>query len=993
MKDRRLTAVFAVVVLLAVGLAAWLLFDSGGQGEAGGVVVPGAARTDLGDDDALPEGVASADVVPLKPARVAPPELPAEPGALPEAYRASLGGLIGRVIEPDGTPVPDMTVEVVGGRTTLLAVPRDLRYTDAPADLDLIQGAAVTDDEGRFHIADLEPRTLGVLVVDPGGPRTVVRVLDISPVSGETRDLGDIVLADGVTLRGQVVDARGQPLADARVRATDLDYAYIALGGVYVAEFQVGGGILVEPPDEVGAVRPVLGVPTPAQARLLDRLPIPQTRTDVEGRFEIAGVPVGLATLLVDDGEHLPTAQGPIPTGVAGGERDVGRIILQDGRTLRGQVVDAQGEPVAGARVMAGSDIVGIPVQATVVRPPRITDDEGRFELRGLRDATVSLAVTGPGALEPHFMLGEPLPLDELRVVLPGKRTLKVTLRDGDDRPVTGASFYGFALIGEDADDWQQYIPAYVLPNHALADRTTPVEGEEGSYLIADLDPFVWRFTVKTPGHALTHEQVDLTEDDGELTLRMAAAHAFDVRVVRADDASPLVHVSVEAWAEGSREAPFTAGRTDADGRVRLFRLEPGAYTLRATHPALAITELDVKLPEINEATIPMTVGGTIRGQALDRGGPPVEPVLITLEPRGGSKGDGQMPRLALSDPDGNFVFTNVEAGKARLTAVERLPNLSGFSFVELFINTPLAKTEVTVPAAGEVDALLLLGSELDGMQTAWLQGRVIVNGRAVEGWKVRCWGEIRRSAVTLADGSFDLGMVSAGESKLTVGPSGGSLGPIEGIDVIDVDLEEGETRFLNVSLSTGSVAGSVRAAGDGRLIEGVAVRVVPDGEQGNDWLTRRETVTLGDGRFEMTPVTTGTYKLRAERDGYATGWSEPFEVRELQAVRGLEVVLTEALLVKGTVVLQGVDDPGGWMWLMASTEGSERSGATRVDSATGAFEMENLGPGTYTFRIATGADVEFAPIVVELATNTTDLLLTFEAATPSGAGFVYDLK
>ena len=50
MKDRRLTAVFAVVVLLAVGLAAWLLFDSGGQGEAGGVVVPGAARTDLGDD-------------------------------------------------------------------------------------------------------------------------------------------------------------------------------------------------------------------------------------------------------------------------------------------------------------------------------------------------------------------------------------------------------------------------------------------------------------------------------------------------------------------------------------------------------------------------------------------------------------------------------------------------------------------------------------------------------------------------------------------------------------------------------------------------------------------------------------------------------------------------------------------------------------------------------------------------------------------------------
>lgn len=978
MTHRRLPVAIAAALIVLVAAIVFMLSDSAGDVGTAAPIAPNASVTPA---DATPSTATTTELASAAPLRV--PDVIVEPvlapvseDGVPESYRAALGGLTGRVIEENGTPVPDIPVEIVGGRATSFQQARMSAYADTPPVLDLIQASAITDQDGRFHMTNIEPRTMGGLLVDPGGPRSALRILDIQPTAGETHDLGDIVLAAAVTLTGRIVDATGAPISGVRVRSTDIDYAYVVLG-LQAADFRDGGAGMAEIPESDGGGPPVFVAPPGDLTRMIHRLPIPETVTGDDGRFTIQGVPPGLATIILDDGFHQIAAHGPNPTGPAGGERDVGDLPMLDGLELNGRVVDDNGDPVPGAIVYGGNNIAGAPITVALLHPFVEADELGQFTVQGLRDQLASVAVRRPDDLHYTFYFDASPGGELFDVVVPSRRTLTVTVVNEAREPLGGVEFWGLPLMGEESS-WDKFLPAYVFPRHALKSRTTL--DEEDHYVISDMDPRPWKITARAPGHALLQVDVDLSDLDQSIEMVLETAHDLEVLVRRAHDGTPVEHALVEAWWDDDNEAPLTAVRSDVDGRVTLAQLPEGEYQIRATYPALAVTQATATVPDDTSLTMALEVGGTVHGLVIESGEPPPEPMFVTMNVEGDEDiGDGALPHMTVTLLDGTFAFYNVQPGEVEIEVRERLPQVSGFNFVDLFINSPLASTTLDVPVAGDVETVLVVGSEYADLETARLSGRLTVNGRPGDGWKVRVWGDIRRSATVEPDGRFEMGLLAAGETVISFTPPGSQLQGIAGVASEELVLEPNTVEYREFELAMGAIEGRVRSAIDGRLQAGVGVTAVPVEQGGKGrWFNRPATVTLEDGSYRIEPVTAGRYRVRAEKETFATTSSEEFEVRQMQTVRGIEIGLMGSLTMTGRVVLEGQETLPEWMWLVARSEDGANESAS-VNAEDGSFELDGLGPGTYTIDIGSGADVEFESLERTITADASNVVLTFK--------------
>jgi len=928
------------------------------------LVVPAAERAER--PDALP-----ASITPMAAA------VSTDKPALPESFRLALGALTGRVLDAADAPVPGMTVELVGGRKSMVLLPRDALLAEGGLDFNPIVGSAVTGDDGRFRLADLEPRTFGGLILDPGGPRALLHVLDISPVSGQEKDLGDIRLPATATLKGRLVDERGAAIAGARVRATELPMAGIpgmefVIGSV--ADFRTGGAVLI-PSSAQTLDHDVVFAPPANLMRLEKHLPLPTTYTDATGAFVLSGVIPGLVLFAADDGVHLPLVKESVPTGAAGGERDLGALVMGDGVTLRGRVMNDKGEPVAGAEVLTGNALGVVP--AALLKGPARSDAEGRFTVKGLRDALVWTAARTDRRKEYSAFSTEDLSR-EFVITLPAPRTLTVTVTDEKGLMVRDARFFG--RIIEESE-----IPDFLVPPRPLDGQVTTDDKQPGVYTLSDLQPGKWELAVNAPGFGLERAESDLNAGDGSVEVRLVAGRALLVKVVRKSDGTPVEHALVAAY-QSKDESPDTAVRTGLDGRARFTALRPGDVNLMVTHPALAITEQKALVPggdsaggaEVQEVLVELMAGSTILGHVLENGGPPLEPLMIVLAPPRDGLGDSEIPRVTISDLDGNFRFDQVEGGTANLEARSRNDLQSGLMLFETFFNSPLAEASVEVPASSEVQATLVIGAALAEVDSGYLAGRLVVNGRAAEGWKVRSFGEIRRTAVVDNGGRFDLGRIAAGDVRLAFSAPGTSL--MEGsTDTQEVALAKDEHKFVELSFSTGGIRGRVSSAQDGRGIPGVKVRAVADGQDGN-WFRQAGGVSGPDGSFSIETISAGKYRISARADGFANSSSEPFTVTELQVVSGIELRLAKALHAEGTLTLSSGEKPS-WMWLVATSADGTTRDTAQVDRKTGKFSFDGLAPGAWTLTLATDLDDDLAPLEMSFDRDVTGLELVFEPA------------
>ena len=244
--------------------------------------------------------------------------------------------LEGRVVDPEGRPVPGAEVVVLSasqGQSALAPMPD--RF--------------VTDDRGAFDLqsapwALLEARREGFA---PGrarvdGPARRAGRLEIRLRPGEAAS------GEGAMIAGRVLDADGRPVEGALVASA----------------------------------------PMFNRRRLANSA---QALTDEGGEFLLEGLDRGRYTLRASAGGWAPGLRPGVPTGV----EDV-EIRLRRGALLRGTVINSSsGEPVPGFSIMVQANLGGI--RRRTARTEAFFDAEGDFEITGLEPRVYDVVASSHG--------------------------------------------------------------------------------------------------------------------------------------------------------------------------------------------------------------------------------------------------------------------------------------------------------------------------------------------------------------------------------------------------------------------------------------------------------------------------------------------------------------------------------------------------------------------------------------------------------------------
>ncbi|ABF92127.1 PDZ domain protein [Myxococcus xanthus DK 1622] len=310
-------------------------------------------------------------------------------------------------------PLATLTLRPYPGTPTAWAAP-----TGLPEEV----AETASDAQGRFAFTQLAPGRYELTAEAPGFSRRTLRLLQV-PRAGEVV----VGLWGASTLEGFVVDAKGQPVADAEVVAaggTAPVRVTTGEGGGFALEVNAGTWVVsARRGDQLGRVPGPLSVaPGETLRGLMVTLGAASGLTGTVSTVE--GAPVRGAILVASPaggqgelGRAASEEDGEWRMDVPPGEYDVtvravgmtGRVfeavvVNPGGHTpldvrlepataaLEGLVVDAEGRPLGGAQVRAE------PASFSGVAHTALTDAEGAWKLEGLEARPTSVRARREGS-------------------------------------------------------------------------------------------------------------------------------------------------------------------------------------------------------------------------------------------------------------------------------------------------------------------------------------------------------------------------------------------------------------------------------------------------------------------------------------------------------------------------------------------------------------------------------------------------------------------
>lgn len=440
--------------------------------------------------------------------------------------------LVGTVLDPDRRPVAGAEVSArETGRSGLAT-----------------RSTTVSDDAGRFVLRDLRGGARVAVLADH--PEFLAARVEPVTVPSDEADGGSgdevtIVLERGTSVLGRVTDEAGRPVARAGV-----------------AIFAQGGG---------GSAR---GGQSTAS-------------TDEQGDFALHHVPGGPATLQVSHRDY-PRHSEPVqllPPHLGPTQVDI--VLRGADGSLRGQIRDERGEPVAAAMVLLPGD--GILRSASAH-----TDAEGGFQVvnvdAGLREVVVHHAAFASYRTEIEVDSNSWLDVELRSGVSVSGRVV-----DGNGDPVAGAR-----------------IDTTPIGEAGQATREGAVSAADGSFTVERLVPGRYLLGARVAGYYAPQEPEPLVLDgdlDG-VTLEVRRGVTLEGRVVGADfDELASLKIFARHVNSDGRISPLQAD-VDFEGGFRLDGLSPGTW------------RVSVGL---------MTLGGPRSAEVVVESGRSPEPVVLRL--------------------------------------------------------------------------------------------------------------------------------------------------------------------------------------------------------------------------------------------------------------------------------------------------------------------------------------------------------------------------
>jgi hypothetical protein len=368
-----------------------------------------------------------------------------------------------------------------------------------------------------------------------------------------------LVMSAGAELTGEVVDSRGQSVAKADVRANP-----------------VRGG-------------------DPAALEY-------HTTTDAQGHFSLRGLPAGRYGVVASHAEEgdfrgVESAVELAPTASA-----QVRLVLSEGLSVAGRVVDTEGRPLPESLVIffppADMPIVGF-------QPTTTTGPDGRFRQGRLAPGEYEVLVTRPGyraagtaavsssgRLERfHVTAGA----QDVRWVLQRDAEVRGRVTREDGSPVTRFSVDGLA-----------------------------VEDAEGRFARGLYGGATQRLTLTAPDLATTRVAVTARQQGGDVDLGVVVMRAGDPvrgRIVDAATGAPVGGALVDTEDAPGKEgrqvflaAYLGAVKSATDGTFSLRAAGAGPRTLVVTHPG-HVQKRVALAPGQTQVQVSLDAGARVRGR------------------------------------------------------------------------------------------------------------------------------------------------------------------------------------------------------------------------------------------------------------------------------------------------------------------------------------------------------------------------------------------
>jgi len=593
-----------------------------------------------------------------------------------------------------------------------------------------------TAADGTFCLDDVAPG-VGMLVARHAGLASLIKPA-LKTAAGEERDVSTLTLHAGDTCRGRVVDHRGAPVADARVRVAAVPAA--GFFGLAFCEAEV--------------------------------------TTARDGTFAVGGLPAGRVLLGARAAGGRPwTVVGPVSASATT------EVHLPAGAELTVAVSDAASVhvhlaygPLVGELARMG---LGRPVEGLA---PRVTGKD-TLVVRDLVPGCYLLAIGAPGRVTQYRLATVPGTVKaELREQAP---PFEVVVLSSAGAPVPGARVRCRPC---DADLAASVLPTYFgLPEPDVLEPTLGCTDARGRLRVSGLPGGPVLLWADHPAHGRATATVDLPAARAELQLPLAATLAGRLTDHGRPAARDRWRIAVvpEARSDGLA-SPYALAAPAADGSFRITGLGPGAHEVLVL-PALP-PRLDLKVAtSLLQARVFAFYGadverrrdvalreGETRHLAFDVDGAldaPAPPIRIT----GRVLVDGvPMPGLAVRTLSAVSSAIDVDLAAAVTTgadgafAIDRAPEGTVDVVVEgagSGLTGTLARRTVTV-LPGANDAVVVAFS------TCVVSGRVEVPaGRTVLRAEVVGSGPdgTRFTVPVHADGTFATGRIAAGRWRLEV--------------------------------------------------------------------------------------------------------------------------------------------------------------------------------------------------------------------------------
>ena len=455
--------------------------------------------------------------------------------------------------------------------------------------------------------------------------------------------------------------------------------------------------------------------------------------------------------------------------------------------------------------------------------------------------------------------------------------------------------------------------------------------------------------------------------------------------------------------------APYTAA-TDAEGKFRIDKVEPGSYQMTAERQGfirqmygagqsgMGITlrvAAGQDLKELNFKLIPQAV---ITGRVVDEEGEPLARVQIQVLRRRFLQGKSQLMPLGggQTTDTGEFRVSDLAPGKYWVSATYRRMMMFGEPPARNTGDKP-EEDYVTTFYPGSIDQAasrpidLEAGQELPGIDIRMQRARIYrIRGKVVGGAQpfrnlrlmalprdrgpmMGFFGNL--GAAVKEDGSFEIGYVQAGSYYVTVMPQG----PQSSMGKVAVDVSRDNVENVILTLGGGvTLTGSIRIDGDvqqaeqaqGKKITFGAARVQLVSTDGIPFNTPSVS-PKEDGSFALENVGPDKYRIGVFNVPPGT-WLKSIRAGDQEVLdTGIDVSggapgPVQITLGTGVGQISGLvrdakQQPvsGGLVTLLPDPMKEDRNDLYRTTTAdqTGQFTLQNIAPGDY--KLFAWGDIE----------------------------------